>query len=91
MTRGNEIWLSRDLLDKQMIDTNDHRIVRVNDLELGKLGTDYCLINVDIGGRGLLRRLGMEDVAEWIARRVGRRLPTWVVRMRSSLRCIRVL
>src|SRR5713226_92267 len=45
--RGNEIWLSRDVLDKQVIDTNDYRMVRVNDLELGKIGTDYRLINVD--------------------------------------------
>ena len=73
---GNEIWLARDLMDKQVIDTNDHRIVRVNDLELGKLGTDYCLINVDIGGRGLLRRLGMEDAAERLARNLKRELPT---------------
>ncbi|MBI1800843.1 MAG: magnesium transporter [Chloroflexi bacterium] len=58
-----------------MIDTNDHRIVRVNDLELGKIGTDYCLINVDIGGRGLLRRLGIEDIADWLARGLRRGLP----------------
>jgi magnesium transporter len=72
----NEVWLARDLLDKQVIDTNDHRIVRVNDLELGKIGTDYCLINVDIGGRGLLRRLGWEDMAERMARNFKRTLPS---------------
>ncbi len=73
---GNEIWLVRDLLDKQVIDIHDHRIVRVNDLELGKLGTDYCLINIDIGGRGLLRRLGWEDWAERVARNLKRSLPS---------------
>lgn len=72
---GNEIWLARDLLDKQVIDTNNHRVVRVNDLELGKIGTDYRLINVDIGGRGLLRRLGIEDFAERVAERFNRNLP----------------
>jgi magnesium transporter len=72
----NDIWLARDLLDKQVIDTNDHRIVRVNDLELGKLGTDYCLINVDVGERGLLRRLGVEDFAERLARVMKRSLPS---------------
>ena len=72
---GNEIWLARDLLDKQVIDINDHRIVRVNDLELGKFGTNYCLINVDIGGRGLLRRLGWEDAADRVARALRRTLP----------------
>lgn len=72
---GNEIWLARDVLDKQVIDINDHRIVRVNDLELGKFGTNYCLINVDIGGRGLLRRLGWEDAADRVARTLRRTLP----------------
>jgi CBS domain-containing protein/sporulation protein YlmC with PRC-barrel domain len=80
---GNEIWLARDLLDKQVIDTNDHRIVRVNDLELGKLGTDYCLINVDVGGRGLLRRLGIEDMAEWVARLLRRKLPAHEIAWRD--------
>jgi magnesium transporter len=80
---GHEIWLARDLLDKQVIDTNDHRIVRVNDLELGKLGTDYSLINVDIGGRGLLRRLGIEDFADGIARVLRRRLPAQQIAWRD--------
>ncbi len=75
VSNGNEIWLVRDLLDKQVIDTNNHRVVRVNDLELGKIGTDYRLINVDIGGRGLLRRLGIEDFAERIADQFKRDLP----------------
>jgi magnesium transporter len=64
---GKEIYLSRDILDKQVIDTENHRVARVNDLELGKIGNDYRLINVDIDGRGLLRRLRLEDFAEWIA------------------------
>src|SRR5437762_5526541 len=32
---GTEIYLARDVLDKQVIDVEDHRMVRVNDLELG--------------------------------------------------------
>jgi magnesium transporter len=76
---GNEIYLARDVLDKQVIDTDDHRVVRVNDLELGKIGSDYRLINVDIGGRGLLRRLGLEDVAERLAESMHRALPSRAV------------
>ncbi len=72
---GSEIYLSRDVLDKQVIDVEDHRMVRVNDLELGRIGSDYRLINVDIGGRGLLRRLGMEDMAERVAERFKRQIP----------------
>ncbi len=76
---GNEIYLARDVLDKQMIDTEDHRVIRVNDLELGKIGSDYRLINVDIGGRGLLRRLGLEDTAERIAEALHRHVPSQAV------------
>lgn len=76
---GREIFVARDVLDKQVIDVEDHRMVRVNDLELGRIGSDYRLINVDIGGRGLLRRLGMEDIAERIAERFNRRLPSGAV------------
>jgi magnesium transporter len=57
--------------------------VRVNDLELGKLGTDYSLINVDIGGRGLLRRLGIEDFADGVARVLHRRLPSQQIAWRD--------
>ncbi|MGB8648146.1 MAG: CBS domain-containing protein [Anaerolineae bacterium] len=76
---GNEIYLARDVMDKQVIDTDDHRMVRVNDLELGKIGSDYRMLNVDIGGRGLLRRLGLEGVAERIAEGVHRSLPNRAV------------
>ncbi len=72
---GGEIFLSRDVLDRQVIDIEDHRMVRVNDLELGRIGSDYRLINVDIGGRGLLRRLGVEDWVERVAERMHRQLP----------------
>ncbi|MBI5033552.1 MAG: CBS domain-containing protein [Chloroflexi bacterium] len=61
---GTEIYLDRDVMDKQVIDTHGFRVVRVNDLELAKIGDDYRLVNVDIGGRGLLRRLGWEDIVE---------------------------
>lgn len=76
---GNEIHLARDVLDKQVIDTENHRMVRVNDLELGKIGSDYRLINADIGGRGLLRRLGLEDMAEQVAEKFNRHLPNRAV------------
>lgn len=76
---SNEIYLARDVLDKQMIDTEDHRVIRVNDLELGKIGNNYCVLNVDIGGRGLLRRLGIEDFAERVAESLHRSLPSHAV------------
>ncbi len=72
---GTELFLARDVLDKQVIDINGFRVVRVNDLELAKIGDDYRALNVDVGGRGLLRRLGWEDVFERLAGAARRELP----------------
>jgi CBS domain-containing protein len=56
----DDIFLSRDVLDKQIIDTNGARVVRVNDLELVRVNGTLYVGNVDIGLMGILRRLGVE-------------------------------
>ncbi len=76
VAKGNETNLARDVMDKQVIDTNGFRVVRVNDLELAKIGDEYRLVNLDVGGRGLLRRLGLEDTFEHVAERFRRDLPS---------------
>jgi magnesium transporter len=70
-----DLYLARDVLDKQIIDTNGVRVVRVNDLELVRVNGDYYVANVDIGGLGLLRRLGLMK----LTRRLGQRLPPGVI------------
>lgn len=61
---GNEahILLKRDLLDKQIVDTDGLKVVRVNDLKLKTVGEDIRLIAADIGSRGIFRRLGLEKI-----------------------------
>ena len=56
---AEDLYLARDVLDKQIIDTNGVRVVRVNDLELVRVNEHFYVANVDIGGLGLLRRLGL--------------------------------
>ncbi len=63
---GNEIKLIDDVLDKQIIDTNGIRVVRVNDLEITKVNGNYYVSNVDIGSTGILRRVGLAKLAEWV-------------------------
>jgi CBS domain-containing protein/sporulation protein YlmC with PRC-barrel domain len=63
-----EILVKRDLLDKQIVDVNGAKVVRVNDIKLGKLHDKLCIFSVDIGFRGLLRRLGYERFGESVAR-----------------------
>jgi Mg/Co/Ni transporter MgtE (contains CBS domain) len=63
----NDIFLSRDVLDKQIIDTDGARVVRVNDLELVRVNGTLYVGNVDIGMMGILRRLGIADVTHRIS------------------------
>jgi CBS domain-containing protein len=62
----NDIYLSRDVLDKQIIDTDGARVVRVNDLELVRVNGTLYVGNVDIGLLGILRRLGIADMTRRI-------------------------
>jgi magnesium transporter len=59
-----DILMYRDLLDKQIVDINGAKLVRVNDLELADVKGALCLVAADIGLRGLLRRLGVEPQGE---------------------------
>ncbi len=55
----HDIFLVRDVLDKQIIDVNGVRVVRVNDVELARVNGNIYLANVDISTAGLMRRLGL--------------------------------
>jgi CBS domain-containing protein len=70
-----EVWLSRDILDKQIVDTDGRRVVRVNDLQLQQSNGSVLLVGVDIGTRGLLRRLNAEHVGRRLRRLAGGDLP----------------
>jgi magnesium transporter len=76
---AHDLFLARDVLDQQIIDTNGMRVVRVNDLELARINDDFYVANVDIGGLGLLRRLGLAKTSEGVAKRLGRNLQPGVI------------
>jgi CBS domain-containing protein/sporulation protein YlmC with PRC-barrel domain len=59
-----DILVCRDLLDKQIVDINGAKLVRVNDLELSNVKGRLSLVAADIGLRGILRRLGLERRGE---------------------------
>jgi len=60
----DDLHLVRDVLDKQIIDTDGMRVVRVNDLELTRVNGSIYVANVDISGVGLIRRLGLGSLAD---------------------------
>jgi magnesium transporter len=73
--RPNEIRLRRDLMDRQIVDIDGRKVVRVNDLRLDEVEGALHLVAVDVGASGLLRRLGIEGPWRTIARGLGRGVP----------------
>jgi len=57
------VSLRKSVLDKQIVDLEGMRVVRVNDLQFGKVKQKMSLIAIDISTRGLLRRLGLYSSA----------------------------
>lgn len=55
-----DFYLAEDVLDKQIIDTDDIRVVRVNDVELVRVNGSVVASNVEVGALGVLRRVGLE-------------------------------
>jgi len=58
---GNYLYLQQDLLDRQIIDVNGHKVVRVNDVDLEWMGQGAAhllrVAEVEIGLRGAFRRV----------------------------------
>jgi magnesium transporter len=53
------LLLAETIMDKQIVDLNGHKLVRVNDIRLATLNNGTYAIAVDIGIEGLLRRIGI--------------------------------
>ncbi|HWS90808.1 MAG TPA: CBS domain-containing protein [Pyrinomonadaceae bacterium] len=55
--RDGEVLLARDVLDKQLIDVDGKRVVRVNDVQLIETGGEWRVTGADVTLAGLWRRL----------------------------------
>lgn len=53
----NELYLVKNLLDKQIIDLKGNKVVRVNDVAINKIDNKLFIAGVDVGLIGLLRRI----------------------------------
>jgi magnesium transporter len=58
---NNGLLLVENILDKQIVDLNGRKLVRVNDVRLVTVATGTFAIAVDIGIEGLLRRIGISQ------------------------------
>ncbi len=73
---GPDIRLRRDVLDRQIVDVDGAKVVRVNDLKLRTRGSRLFVAAVDVGLGGMARRLGQLRFWTWLARLCGVQLPT---------------
>ncbi|MBI4211262.1 MAG: hypothetical protein HY540_01355, partial [Deltaproteobacteria bacterium] len=64
--------LRHNVLDQQVVDTFNRKLVRINDLHLLSVGGELRIAHVDIGIRGLVRRLGWEPAVDFVVRAFNR-------------------
>lgn len=62
--KEGELLLKDFLLDKQIVDTHGAKVLRVNDLHFLQVDHTLRLVHVDVGFKGLMRRVGWEKIAE---------------------------
>lgn len=69
-TEEMEILLAKEILDKQVVDTLGAKVERVNDVHLLLSEGELRIVHVDIGLRGILRRLKwtrwVDAVTNWL-------------------------
>lgn len=73
----DELLLKRDILDKQIVDTQGFRVVKVNDLKLAQIKGTARLIGADISLGGLLRRLGTGWLVKVLPMHMEERIIPW--------------
>lgn len=55
-----QILLGKSLLDRQIVDIEGAKVIRVNDLELRRRNGQLVIARVDVGLKSLLRRVGLQ-------------------------------
>ena len=55
--RDGEVLLARDVMDKQLIDVDGKRVVRVNDVQIIEAAGEWRVTGADVSLQGLWRRL----------------------------------
>jgi CBS domain-containing protein len=60
----DRLRLAGEILDRQIVDVEDAKVVRVNDLHFLDVKGQLRIAHVDVGFRGLIRRLGWEPLVD---------------------------
>jgi magnesium transporter len=72
------ILLRAHILDKKILDMDDHEIEVVYDISLNFQGGKLYVSEVDFSRRRLLRRMGLKKVADWISEQSQEKTVSWM-------------
>jgi len=73
--KDNELYISKNVLNQQVIDIEGKKVVRVNDVVLKQTGTNaLTILGVDVGLLGILRWIHLEDVFKSMFLRFGKKI-----------------
>ncbi len=75
----NHLSLRRNLLDRQIVDVDGRKLVRVNDLVIDVASRGAFLVAVDVGTEGLLRRLDVAGFFAAVLSLFGKGLPSKLI------------
>jgi magnesium transporter len=64
----DELLLSATFLDKQLVDTEGRKVIRVNDIQLLRNGPFVHVAAVDVSSNAILRRVGLAKVGDRISK-----------------------
>ena len=62
--REDDIWVKKAVLDRQIVDTHDYKVVRVNDVRFVEAPGEIRLLGVDASTAGLLRELRIQSIGK---------------------------
>ena len=64
--RDDDIFLGQHILDMQVVDVNGLKVVRVNDIALTYIKNKLAVVDIDVGTRAIMRRLGLKKIINWM-------------------------
>ncbi|TCL62772.1 Mg2+ transporter MgtE [Hydrogenispora ethanolica] len=75
----HSIYLKRHILDKQIVDMDGKKVVRVNDIRMAAISSGFYVVAVDVGMEGLMRRLDLARPTQRMLEIFGKSLPSKLI------------
>lgn len=67
LPRNYSYLLTRDILDKKIVDINGRKVVRVEDVRIAMIKTDYRILAIETGKFVRYRRMGLEGIGKLLS------------------------